>query len=165
MEGNRGDGTQECSSCGAHSHPRARQSSYYCSAHGLLSSLFLFLLLSHGVAVQVTSITALNARRVPTSTSFCSPHDRCEIYLDLNIAVEMSTYCRAQLFCFRSRYLSKFAEVYSQSACIFDLQLLLASIISSKYIFKLLICVIIDNQVISILLYIVCTFLNLQNHQ
>lgn len=35
----------------------------------LLSTLFL----SHGVAVQVTSITALNARLVPTSTSFCSP--------------------------------------------------------------------------------------------
>lgn len=60
----------------------------------LSSSLSLFP--SHGVAVQVTSITrTLNARRVPTSTSFCSPRNRCEIYLDSNIAAEIPTYCRA----------------------------------------------------------------------
>jgi len=44
MEGNRGDGTQECSSCGAHSHPRARQSSYYCSARGCSPLSFSFFL-------------------------------------------------------------------------------------------------------------------------
>lgn len=117
MEGSRGDGTQECSSCGAHSHPRARQSSYYCSARGY-SPLFLslFLPLSHGVAVQVTSITALNVRWVPTSTSFCSPRDRCEIYLDSNIAAEMSTYCRAQLLRFQS-ILGEFAEALAHSIC------------------------------------------------
>lgn len=49
---------------------------------------------SLGVAVQVTSITALNARRVPTSTSFCSSRDRCGIYPDSNIATEIRVYCR-----------------------------------------------------------------------
>lgn len=64
----------------------------------------------HGVAVQVTSITrTLNARRVPTSTSFCSPRDRCEIYLDSNIATEIPTYCRAQLLCFWS---NKFVDAF-----------------------------------------------------
>lgn len=99
MEGNHGDGTQECGSCGAHSHPRAAEFLLLCSARGCsprsLSSSFS-LSPSHGVAVQVTSITrTLNARRVPTSTSFCSPRNRCEIYLDSNIAAEIPTYCRA----------------------------------------------------------------------
>lgn len=90
----------------------------------LLSSLFLFLplSLSHGVAVQVTSITALNARRVPTSTSFCSPRDHCEIYLDSNIAAEMSAYCRAQLLRYRS-----ISANLQKGARAFNRQLLLAS--------------------------------------
>lgn len=81
-------------------HIRARQNSYYSAAPAAAflahsPALSLSLSPSHGVAVQVTSITrTLNARRVPTSTSFCSPRNRCEIYLDSNIAAEIPTYCR-----------------------------------------------------------------------
>lgn len=49
------------------------------SLYGLLS--LSFLLLSYGVAVQVTSITALNVPGVPTSTSFYSPHHRAARYI------------------------------------------------------------------------------------
>ena len=50
-------------------HIRAHWNSYYRGALSL--SLFLSLAVSPGVAVRVTSITALNARPVPTSISFC----------------------------------------------------------------------------------------------
>lgn len=68
---------------------------------------------SHGVAVQVTSITrTLNARRVPTSTSFCSPRDRCEIYLDSNIAAEIPTHCRALNYSLFLKQFNEFADAF-----------------------------------------------------
>lgn len=114
-------------------------------AVALFSLSFFFLLpLYYGVAVQVTSITALNARRVPTSTSFCSRHDRCEIYLDSNIAAEMSTHCRAQLLRFRSISTNLQKRSHVQSAVVASERS--TNIISSK-IFELLMCAITDDQI------------------
>jgi len=118
-------------------HDRVLTTALATALLSLSRSFFFFLPLYYGVAVQVTSITVLNARRVPTSTSFCSLHDRCEIYLDSNIAVEMSTYCRAQLLRFRSKFSANLQKR-------FNLQLLTSerstNIISSKQIFELLMC-------------------------
>lgn len=137
MEGNRADGTQECSSCGAHSHPRARQSTTAAPAAALLS-LPLSSSLSRSRRPSYKYNCTQCARRVPTSTSFCSPHDRCEIYLDSNNAAETSTHCRAQLLRFRS-----ISATLQKRACTFNL-------LSSRLLprdLQVLRVIITDNQI------------------